>query len=242
MSTLLTADNISISFGGIKAVQNVSFQMETGEILGLIGPNGSGKSTCVNLISGVYPLDTGKIIFNGRELTPKDDIADRARLGIGRTFQSPRPFINYTVYDNVFSIALQRHSHKEAAEKTRWCLELTALDSMADMISGKLPIEKRKWLDLARVLTTDAKLIMMDEVMAGLNPREMEESIELVHRINKQGVTILFIEHVMKAVVAVCSKVIVLNEGRFLCEGTPAEVLQRQDVIEAYLGGGSVHA
>lgn len=239
MSCLLELQNISISFGGIKAVQNVSFRVQQGEILGLIGPNGSGKSTCVNLITGVYPLDSGSIIFDGRTLTEKDSIRKRTHMGMGRTFQTPKPFGNLNVFDNVFSIALQKNSFAEAEKKTLRILKTVELIEQKDVPSAKLPIEKRKWLDLARTLVLEPKLIMMDEVMAGLNPAEVGECIEMVKRINRQGVTILFIEHVMHAVVNVCSRVVVLNEGRFFSEGEPREVLTRPDVIAVYIGGGA---
>jgi len=239
MSNILQVNNISISFGGIKAVQDVTFSIKKGEILGLIGPNGSGKSTCVNLISGANKLDQGEIIFDGHKLTAKDNVTDRAKMGMGRTFQTPKPFGNYSVYNNIFTIALIQNNFKDASEKTRRILSMTKLDPLGDFNSLKLPIEKRKWLDLARVLALDPKLVMLDEVMAGLNPSEMEESFALVREINKEGMSVLFIEHVMKAVVNICSRVIVLNEGRLLCEGEPKEVLQRKEVVQAYLGGQS---
>lgn len=242
MDNILNVNDISIAFGGIKAVSHVSFSLKRGEIVGLIGPNGSGKSTCVNLISGVYQLDSGDVTFDGRKLTASDTTADRARIGMGRTFQSPKPFGNLTVFDNIYTIALQSNNHHHATEKAMDILERAKLTQFKDMNSLKLPIEKRKWLDLARILANDPKLIMMDEVMAGLNPSEMDESLELIAEINRGGVTVLFIEHVMKAVLKVCSRVVVLNEGKFLCEGDPNEVLRRKDVVEAYLGGGYVHA
>lgn len=237
MSALLEANNISISFGGIHAVKDLSFQVRKGEILGLIGPNGAGKSTCINLITGVYMPDTGYITFDGTKMTDKHTIRERVWMGMGRTFQTPRPFGNMTVYDNIFTIALQKHSFADAHAKTREILEMADLASNADMISEKLPIEKRKWLDLARILANDPKFIMMDEVMAGLNPNEMEASFELIERLNQRGITILFIEHVMNAVVRICSRVLVINEGKFLAEGEPREVLSRPEVIEAYIGG-----
>lgn len=238
MANILEARDISISFGGIKAVQNVSFDLKQGEILGLIGPNGSGKSTVVNLISGVYQLDNGIITFDGKKLdNKKDGIAERAELGMGRTFQTPKPFSALSVYDNVYIIAMLKHSKKEAAEKALWVLEQTKLLPFKDVESSKLPIEKRKWLDLARILTNDPKLIMLDEALAGLNPHEMDESLELVMEINqKLNVSVLFIEHVIKAVIKICTRSIVLNEGKLLAEGVPSEVLSREDVISAYIG------
>lgn len=237
MSKLLEIKDLSISFAGIKAVQNLSFSIEKGEVLGLIGPNGSGKSTTVNMISGNYTPDQGTIVFDGTPLHKRQSIAKRSHMGIGRTFQTPRPFGNLSVYDNVFTIFLQRYSFKEAASKTREILKVSNLECHSDLCSSQLSIEKRKWLDLARVLATEPKLVMMDEVMAGLNPNEMLESLDFVWAINARGITILFIEHVMRAVVSVCSRTIVLNEGRFLYEGKPEEALSNPLVIEAYIGG-----
>lgn len=238
MSVLLEVKDLSISFAGIKAVQNLSFQLEGGEILGLIGPNGSGKSTTVNMISGAYTPNNGIMIFDGHTLNNKETMAQRSRLGIGRTFQTPKPFGNMTVYDNVLTVFLQKYGFKEARSRTQDILKMAKLDRFSDTMSSKLSIERRKWMDLARVLATEPKLIMMDEVMAGLNPNEMESSLEFVREINRQGIAIMFIEHVMKAVVSVCHRAIVLNGGRYLAEGEPEDVLNNPAVIEAYIGGG----
>ena len=237
MDTILEAKNLSISFAGIKAVQHLSFSIERGEILGLIGPNGSGKSTTVNIIAGNYIQDEGDVFFEGQLVSKKMSIAKRSHLGLGRTFQTPRPFGNLSVYNNVFSISLQKYNFNDADIKTREILELSQLAPLSELAASQLPIEKRKWLDLARVLATEPKFVMMDEVMAGLNPNEMKESLDFVREINKRGITILFIEHVMHAVVSVCHRVIVLNEGRFLYEGEPREALENNSVIEAYIGG-----
>lgn len=239
MEKLLEVKDLSISFGGIKAVQDLNFHIDKGEVLALIGPNGSGKSTTVNMISGVYIQNKGTITFNGKEIPPKMTIAQRAKLGISRTFQTPKPFAHLSVYDNIYTIALQQNSKAQAAELTDEILNLTKLYDLRNTKSGKLSIEKRKWMDLARCMATKPQIIMMDEVMAGLNPSEMESSLDLVRTINKEGITILFIEHVMKAVVSVCTRAIVLNQGKLLCEGDPREVLNNPDVIAAYLGGES---
>lgn len=237
MENILIANDISISFGGVKAVQHVDFEIRKGEILGLIGPNGSGKSTIVNLISGVYKLDSGAINFAGEEIPVNEGIAARARRGMGRTFQTPKPFSALSVYENVYIIALQKFSAKDAAAQTEKILTETKLIGLAEMQSAKLPIEKRKWLDLARILANEPKFVMLDEVMAGLNPSEMDESLDLVLDINKNlGITILFIEHVMRAVLKVCGRCIVLNEGKLLAEGKPEEVLKLPEVATAYLG------
>lgn len=237
MGRLLEVTDLSISFGGIKAVQNLTFHIEEGEVLALIGPNGSGKSTTVNMVSGVYIQNSGKIVFDGKMIPEKMSIAERAKIGIARTFQTPKPFSHLSVYDNIYTIALQKNTKAQAARLTDEILNLTKLYDLRETKSGKLSIEKRKWMDLARCMAVKPKLIMMDEVMAGLNPSEMEDSLELVRTINKEGITVLFIEHVMKAVVSVCTRAIVLNQGRLLCEGEPMEVLNNPEVVAAYLGG-----
>lgn len=238
---ILEIKDLYKAFGGVKAVNHVNFSLEKGEFLGLIGPNGSGKSTCVNLISGVYTPDSGEILFRGKSLLPLS-IAQRSRLGIGRTFQTPKPFLGLTVFDSVFVVFLQRYSFREAAKKTHEILEMTALESYTAMQCDKLPIEKRKWLDMARVLATQPQVIMLDEVMAGLNPTEMDESMELVRRIHQTGISIVFIEHVMRAVVNLCERIIVLADGELLSEGTPEKVMNEECVIKAYLGGAYKHA
>ena len=238
MNKVLELNNISMSFGGVKALNDVSFDVYEHEILGLIGPNGSGKSTCVNVISGLYIHDSGDVIIEGENVNRKT-IKERVQMGVSRTFQTPRPFVSMNVFDSVYTIFLQRYSKKDAADKTKSLLQIMGLDDLSETLSEKLPIEKRKWLDLSRCLALDPKIIMMDEVMAGLNPTEMLESLELVRRIRDRGITVLFIEHVMKAVVNVCERVIVLNEGEVLCSGEPNEVLDRDDVIAAYIGGST---
>jgi len=241
MEHILKVNNLSKSFGGVHALADVSFQINTGEMLGLIGPNGSGKSTCINVISGVYSSDAGEVLYYGKNIL-KSGIAKRSKLGIGRTFQSPKPFTGISVFDSVFTIALQANSFKHAADKAEETLDMTGLLEFRNMPSEKLSIELRKWLDLARILVTNPKLIMLDEVMAGLNPSEMSASIDLVRKVNETGVTILFVEHVMKAVVSLCKRIVVLNEGRVLCEGMPEDVMRNPEVIAAYLGGGYASA
>ncbi|MGI6161433.1 MAG: ABC transporter ATP-binding protein [Christensenellales bacterium] len=243
MSKLLQLVNLDKSFGGVHAVNNLSFDVEEGEILGLIGPNGSGKSTCVNLITGVYIQDSGDIIYQGKHSLKNQSVPDRAFMGLGRTFQSPKPFTNLSVFDSVYTIAMLHHkSMKDAAKRADEILGMLGFADVASLPCSKLPIEKRKWLDMARVLAINPKLLMLDECLAGLTPSEMDESIKLVRMINKMGITVLFIEHVMSAVTKLCTRVVVLSEGSLLSEGDPNVVMLEPAVIKAYLGEGYVHA
>lgn len=236
MKTIMQLRDVDKSFGGVHAIDHLGFDIHEGEILGLIGPNGAGKSTCVNIISGVYPQDSGSIVFNGEPLL-RQSIPDRAFMGIGRTFQSPKPFEGLSIRDNVFTAALLHNKRMKDAEKaTDEILELTDFAAIRDRPCSKLPIEKRKWLDMARALAIRPKLLMLDECLAGLTPTEMDESLSLVKRINASGVTILFIEHVMAAVTKLCTRVVVLNEGALLSQGDPVAVMREKAVIKAYLG------
>jgi len=236
MNKLLRIIDLHKSFGGVHAINNLSFDVYEGEILGLIGPNGSGKSTCVNLITGVYMQDSGDIVYRGEQLK-KQSIPDRAFMGLGRTFQSPKPFTNLTVRDSVYTITmLYNRSMKAAGEKADEIIEMVGFTGIANTPCSKLPIEKRKWLDMARVLAINPKLLMLDECLAGLTPIEMDESIALVQMINRMGITVLFIEHVMSAVTKLCHRVVVLNEGKLLNQGDPTVVMREETVIKAYLG------
>lgn len=241
MGSILAIRELDKSFGGVHAVNKVSFSVQRGEILGLIGPNGSGKSTIVNLIAGTYQKDGGEVYLEDKPITHLS-IAKRARCGIARTFQAPKAFTGLTVFDSVYTVCLQRYGFSEAEDRAVAVLKKTELLSQAQTMSESLPIEKRKWLDLARILAMEPKLIMLDEVLAGLNPAEMHSSLDLVESINAEGVSILFIEHVMRAVRRICHRVVVINEGQYLADGTPDEVLNNEKVVKAYLGGGRKHA
>lgn len=241
MKKILQLIELDKYYGGVHAVNHVSFDLFEGEILGLIGPNGSGKSTCVNLIAGVDIQNSGRIIFDGHELKHQN-IPFRSRLGMGRTFQSPKPFLKLTPWESVLTIALCHiRSKSEAEKKTHEILEMMNFLDVMDQPSSKLSIERRKWLDMARVLATSPKLIMLDECLAGLLPNELEESLRLVRKINATGITVLFIEHVMAAVTKLCDRIVVLNEGSKLCEGIPSDVMNNEAVIKAYLGDDYVN-
>lgn len=241
MEKILEIQDLDKSFGGVHAINHLSYDVYQGEILGLIGPNGSGKSTNVNLVSGVYMPDSGKILYKGKDIIGKQ-VPDRAYMGIGRTFQSPRPFTGLSVRDSIYTVALLHHKKKSDAKAiTEEILEISELMPIAHQLCAKLPIEKRKWLDMARVLAIEPSIIMLDECLAGLNPQEMDMSTNFVQKINQRGITIIFIEHVMAAVTKICHRVVVLNEGTLLSEGDPKVVMKQPKVIEAYLGGGYKH-
>jgi ABC-type branched-subunit amino acid transport system ATPase component len=244
---IIELKNVDKSFGGVHAINDLSFCIYEGEILGLIGPNGCGKSTSVNLMTGVYIQDKGEIIYHkedGKAIYLKDQpVTYRAKNGLGRTFQTPKPFSDLTVFENVHTVAmLYNKSMKDAYKVAEEIIEFVGLADIAKSKCEKLPIEKRKWLDMARVLAIKPKILMLDECLAGLTPSEMDESLEMVRKINKRGITILFIEHVMTAVTRLCNRVVVMEEGHFMTEGDPIEVMKKPEVIRAYLGEGYENA
>ncbi|HYY61959.1 MAG TPA: ABC transporter ATP-binding protein, partial [Burkholderiales bacterium] len=209
-----------------------------GEILGLVGPNGSGKSTLINLVSGHYRADAGAIVVNGRAVEKL--AAHRiARLGVARTYQIPRPFAHLSVRENVTlpamfgGAALARPDAEREAE--RW-LEFTGLAAKARSLPGELNLHQRKFLELARALAARPQLLLLDEVLSGLTPTEIDGAIALVKEIRQQGASIVFVEHLMRAVMELADRIVVLSYGRVIAAGSPAEVMGRTEVVEAYLG------
>jgi branched-chain amino acid transport system ATP-binding protein len=233
---LLEVSALSKRFGGLEAVTRLSFTLAPGEILGLIGPNGAGKTTVFHLLSGFHRPDGGDIRFRGRSLVGLKPHAI-CLLGLARTFQIMRPFPRLSVLDNVKLGALARHRHvRDALDRARAVIERVGLGGKAHAPAGGLTVAERKRLELARALATEPALLLLDEVMAGLNPTETGRLIELVRQVNAEGITVLLIEHVMKAVMALSGRVIVLNYGERIAEGSPEVVVRDPRVVEAYLG------
>jgi branched-chain amino acid transport system ATP-binding protein len=233
---ILEIKNVSKFFGGLAANSDVSFEMEQGMIMGLIGPNGAGKTTLFNCITGYYPPSKGEVLFEGKRMNGMDP--DKVcKLGMVRTWQKVRPLAKMSVVDNVMVGALCRtNSLKKAREIAMEQVKVVGLEHRADFLAGGLPIGERKKLEVARVLATQPKLLLLDEVMGGLNPAESEEIIRLILDIRKMGVTQMVIEHDMKAIMRISNRIVVLNSGEKLAEGSPEEIVSNPDVITAYLG------
>src|SRR5262245_29200212 len=235
---LLEAKNVSKMFGGFRAVAGADLTVDEGEIIGLIGPNGAGKSTFFNCLAGDTMPSTGTIAFAGRDVTRASPEL-HARLGVGRTFQVPATFEDMTVLDNVMVGAYLRHPHRgDAQTRAREVVELTGLKSLAEQRARSLGTPGRKRLEIARVLATDPRLMLLDESLAGLTPTELQEAIALVRKIHAMGITIVIVEHIMEVIMTLTRRVLVFNQGRVIASGRPDEVVQNEAVIEAYLGRG----
>lgn len=237
MTPILEIKHVSKFFGGLAANSDVSFSMEDGMIMGLIGPNGAGKTTLFNCITGYYPPSKGDVLFKGERINGLEP--DRVcRLGMVRTWQKVRPLTKLSVVDNVMVGALCRtNSLKVARELAMEQLKVVRLDHKADFIAGGLPIGERKKLEVARALATQPTLLLLDEVMGGLNPAESDEIIQLILDIKQAGtITQMVIEHDMKAIMRISDRIVVLNSGEKLAEGTPGEIVSNPEVVRAYLG------
>lgn len=234
--SLLEVRDLAKSFAGLRALRGVSLTVEEGDLVGIIGPNGAGKTTLFSVIAGQIPPTSGRVFFDGREITGRR--ADRvARLGLVRTFQLMRPFESMTVLDNVAVAAHAHHRRRRAArDAAADVIARVGLEPWRDRPAGVLPTAGLKRLELARALALRPRLLLLDEVLAGLVPTERAPLIDLLRSLRAQGITIVFIEHIMAAVMALSDRVLVLHEGQVLAEGTPAQVTADQRVVDAYLG------
>jgi len=236
---LLEGRELTKFFGGLAAVSEVSFRLQSGEILGLIGPNGAGKTTLFNIIAGVYKPSHGKVLFHGQDITPLRP-NEVCKIGIARTFQITKPFLEMTVLENALVGAFfghqQRHIMREAHGRAMAALKRVGLDGKAEKRAKNLNLVERKRLEVARALSTAPEILLLDEVVAGLNPKEAGEMAKFIGTLREGGITILMIEHVMKTIMGLSDRIVVLNYGKKLTEGKPEEVANDPRVIEAYLG------
>lgn len=234
--TLLRVEHITKRFGGLVAVNDLSLSVASGEILGLIGPNGAGKTTAFNMISGYYKPNEGEVYFDDNNITGfrPDQVC---KLGLARTFQVVKPFPQLSVLDNVMVGAYNRtNDDKTARAKAMEIIEFLGMGDMTDDLAGSLSVAGRKRLEIAKVLATEPKMILLDEAMAGLRPKETDEIIELVRQISQQNVALLLVEHVMKVIMSLADRIVVIHHGEKIAEGEPENIVQDQNVIDAYLG------
>lgn len=233
---MIEVKGVSMFFGGLAALSNVSFDLKNGEILGLIGPNGAGKTTLFNVINGFYTPSEGEVLFKGQRISGLKP-HEICKLGIARTFQVVKPLQRMTVIDNVIASAFLRTKTLSEAEAIAIdTLRFTGLYDDRDIISKGLPLGKRKKLEIARALATRPDVLLLDESFAGLNPHELDEAIEIIRNIKAKGITIMIIEHHMKVIMSISDRIVVLNYGEKIAEGTPQEIANNPVVIQAYLG------
>ncbi len=239
MTLLLEVKGLSKSFGGLAAVKDLNLTVRDGEILGLIGPNGSGKTTSFNLISGFLSPDRGQVIFQGTDITGLKPHRI-CQIGLARTFQLTRPFAGMTALQNVMIGRMYGDeptwNMRKAEEECHGFLEFVGLSHRAKAQVSSFGMIDRKRLEVARALATKPKMLLLDEMMSGLNPAEMEESLKLVRTLNHSGITLVVVEHVMKAILDISTRLVVLNHGEKIAEGVPQEVVKEEKVIQAYLG------
>jgi branched-chain amino acid transport system ATP-binding protein len=239
-SPLLQVKNLTMDFGGLRALSGVSFEILPGEIAGVIGPNGAGKTTLFALLSGFLSPSQGEILFMESQIAGKRP--DRlCHLGIARTFQVVRPFLEMTVFENIKAAAVfgkpDRRSAVETNREVGEIMESTGLSALSDHESHSLSLPERKRLEVARALATGPKLLLLDEVLAGLNPREVEEAIPFVQSLNtKRSISIIMVEHNLRAIMGICRRILVLNFGQLIFDGSPGAAVENRDVINAYLG------
>lgn len=235
---MLKCENVSKSFGGLRALAGVDLSVNEGEILGLVGPNGSGKSTLINVITGQYAPNAGRIVFREHDIAAREPHRI-AEFGIARTYQIPRPFQTMTALENVAVGCMFGRSHagvQPAGREARHWLDFTGLGAYADAPIDRLNLHQRRFLELARALACGPALLLLDEVLAGLNPTEIEESIAMLRKIHSRGVTLVIVEHILRVVVSLSQRIVVLDQGQVIAEGGPQQVMRDPAVVGAYLG------
>ena len=241
---ILQLDSVSKRYGQLQVTDNVSLSVDEGEALGIIGPNGAGKTTIFNLIAGTIHPNAGRVVFDGRDVT---DLPARTRchLGVGRSFQIPHPFIGMTTYENVLIGAAfgRQRSERDSAGRAIEVLELTGLKRKANVLAGQLTLLERKRLEMARALASDPKLLLLDEIAGGLTEPECRELVAAIREVQKAGVSIIWIEHVVHALMAVVDRIAVIDFGKKIAEGEPRAVMASREVAEIYMGiDGEAHA
>ena len=235
-NVVLKIENLTKKFGGLTAVNEVNMHLNEGEILGVIGANGAGKTTVFNMVSGSFPPTSGKIILNGKEIQhmPAYEIC---KLGVGRTYQVVKPFGNLTLRENVMVGAMLHHPKvDEAGEKADEIIKLLGIEHLSSVSGKSLTLVQMKRMEIARALATEPKVLLLDEVMAGLNPSERQEIIDTIRTVNQTGVSIIVIEHVIKVIMTLTQRVYCMNQGKLISEGTPEKVMSDPKVVESYLG------
>ena len=234
---ILEVENLNKNFGGLRAVRDISFHVSPGEIVGLIGPNGAGKTTLFNLLSGFIEPTSGRILFNQEDISRLRPPHKIIRKRMGRTFQIPKPIRSATVLQNVMIGAFARtHDKQEAQDQAARILEFLKLADLRDTLAESLSLPYLKRLEIARALATQPIFLMLDEVMAGLNETEIQEMIATLRECNQRGVTLFIVEHIMAAIMQISQRIIVINFGEKIAEGTPQEIMNNEKVIESYLG------